>query len=913
MGNIRKMFDPKTVAVFGDMKTEAAATQVLLANLMDSGKQKVFWVTSEADGNTTRSKGERGGKSVPTALSEHLQAGGSRGLVPYPSIGSVPERVDLAVVARSAQFIPEVLEACGKAGVEGVVVVSDSSVNGREEAIKLEGEIKQIGRNYGMRILGPNHASIIRPGRGLNASLFANRPEAGKVAFITQSASLGAAVLDWADTNRVGFSIVISVGSMVDIDFGDLIDLIGEDSHTRSIMLFMEQVGSARKFMSAARGFARNKPIVVVKPGQFAESTKAFLSQAGPTYGHDAAYDSAFRRAGVVRVQKISDLFNAAEVLHSKNLPKGPGLVILTNVNSLGVMAADFLLGLGGKLAQFSQETVDEMIEFLPPHCPRDNPLDLDVEAGVERFVEAIRVSLTDPLVDGIVVIYAFNRAAPATELAEAITGIAQRADKPIIVTWIGAKDVETGREVLRKNNIPTYKTPEEAVKTHFYMYRYRRNLELLYETPAELPVDQSPPKNNLRAFIKRTLREGRTELTEAESKNFLINYGIFTTTPFTIESAGAAMERAESLGYPVVLKGVVPGVLHRSEVGGMAMVRARSALSSEYEALLARVRDALPDSPLQGVTVEKAIENIDFQLLLGLKKDTDFGSVILFGMGGVWAEVYNDISFAIPPLNETLARLLMEKTQIYRVLKGSQSNKPADLAGIARIIVSFSNLIVDFPEMSSMSINPLVIANGRACAVNARIVLEETQISPTNQYPHLAIIPYPTRYVSPWELSDRREVILRPVKPEDEPLEHELLASLSEATMRSRFFSVIKDISHEMLVRYCNIDYDREIAIVAELRENDRKRMIGIARLISDSDRKSGEFAVLVHDAFQGHGLGYKLVDVIIGIAQEKGLERIYGDVLSDNRRMLAVCRKLGFVTEATDEETTQVQLDLQ
>jgi acetyltransferase len=810
-------------------------------------------------------------------------------------------------------LIPEALEACGKAKVEGIVIVSNSYVNGCERPTKLEAEIKQIGSNYGMRILGPNGAGIIRPGRGLNASLFANRPEAGKVAFITQSAPLGAAVLDWADTNHIGFSMVVSVGSMVDIDFGDLIDLIGEDYQTRSIMIFMEHVGNARKFMSAARGFARNKPIVVVKPGQFTGNAKAFLSHAGSTGGgYDAIYDSAFRRAGVVRVQLISDLFNAAEVLHSRNLPKGPGLVILTNVHSLGAMAADFLLGLGGKLAQFSKETIHGMDEFLPPHCARNNPLDLDVEAGVERFVEAIGACLADSQVDGIVVIYASSRAAPATELAEAIAGIAQRADKPIIVTWMGAKDVETGRDTLRKNNIPTYKTPEEAVKTYFYMYRYRRNLELLYETPAELPVDQSPPRNNLKAFIKRVLKEGRTVLTEGESKNFLTTYGISTTTPFVAGSAAAAMDWAEKLGYPVVLKAVLPGVLHRSEIGGMATVRVRSELSSEYEALRARVGEALPDAPLSGVTVEKAIENIDFQLILGLKKDTDFGSVILFGMGGVWAEAFNDISFAIPPLNETLARLLMEGTQIYRVLRGSQSITPVVLADISRIIVSFSNLVVDFPEISAMSINPIVIANGRACAVNARIVLEQTQISPTNLYPHLAIVPYPTRYVSPWELSDGREVILRPVKPEDEPLEHELLTSLSEDTMRSRFFSVIRDITHEMLVRYCNIDYDREMAIVAELRENDRKRMIGIARLISDSDHKSGEFAVLVHDGFQGHGLGYKLVDVIIGIAQEKGLERIYGDVLSDNRRMLAVCRKLGFTTQVTDEETTRVNLDL-
>ncbi len=915
MGDIRNMFDPKAVAVFGNLGTEGAMTQLLLRNLLSSRKQRVFWVSDETGEGPTetgakeRRKASGGGRS---------RSGGDSApqpdldLTAYPSIESIPEKIDLAVVARTSSHIPGVVESCGKAGVEGVVIASSSYGNGREEARKIEAKIKQLGDTYGTKILGPNRAGIVRPSRGLNASTFTNGPEAGKVAFVTQSASLGAAVLDWADTNHIGFSMVVSLGSMVDIDFGDLIDLIGEDYQTRSIMIFMECVGTARKFMSAARGFARNKPILVVKPGQFIESAGAFLGNPEPVAGYDAAYESAFRRAGVLRVQGISDLFDAAEVLHSKNLPKGPGLAILTNVNSLGVMAADFLLGLGGKLARLSRQTVDVMDACLPPYWGRENPVDLFVEAGVERFVETTKACLADPQVDGVAVIYASNKAAPPAELAEALAVIARKADKPVIVTWMGSRDVETGRETLRRNNIPTYKTPEEAVKTYFYMYRYSRNLELLYETPAELPVNQSPPKNNLRAFIKRTLREGRTVLTEGEAKNFLTNYGIPVTTPFMAASAGSAFDWAERLGYPVVLKVVIPGVLHRSEIGGMATVYTKSAVATEYERLLGRVKEKLPDGSILGVTVEKAIEDIDYQLILGVKRDREFGSVILFGTGGVGAEVFNDISFGLPPLNETLAKLLMEETEIYRVLKESHPTKPVDLSEIARIIVSFSNLIVDFPEISAMSINPIVVAHGKACAVNARVVLENTETSPTNQYPHLVITPYPTRYVSPWQLSDGREVILRPVRPEDEPLEHELLASLSEATMRSRFFSVIKDISHEMLVRYCNIDYDREIAIIAELREGDRKRMIGIARLISDRDHRSGEFAVLVHDGFQGHGLGYKLVDVMIGIAQEKGLERIYGDVLSDNRRMLAVCRKLGFTTEIADEETTRVNLDL-
>ena len=466
--------------------------------------------------------------------------------------------------------------------------------------------------------------------------------------------------------------------------------------------------------------------------------------------------------------------------------------------------------------------------------------------------------------------------------------------------------------EILKKNHIPMYETPEEAIKTYLYMYRYKRNLELLYETPAELPVDQSPPKNNLKAFIRRTLNEGRRVLTEPESKNFLKSYGIPTTTSFIVNGVESAASWADRVGYPVILKVVSPDIPHRSEVGGMTAVYCGDRLRPAYNSLLERVKERVPEAMISAVTIEKKVNNVDYQLILGAKKDTDFGSIILFGMGGMRAEVYKDVSFAIPPLNQTLARILMEETEICKMLKGSPAKTPAEFREIEQIIVSFSNLIVDFPEIAEMDINPIVISNGKALAVNARIVLEESEFEQTTQYPHVVITPYPTRYVSHWLLSDGTNVLLRPIKPEDEPLEHELLSTLSEATMRARFFSIIKDISHEMLVRYCNIDYDREMAIVAEVRDGGKRKLIGIGRLIIDREFKSGEFAVLVHDDYQSKGLGPKLVDVLIGVAEEKGLERIYGEVLTENEQMIAVCKKLGFTIEMADEETTTVNLVL-
>jgi acetyltransferase len=911
---MKRMFDPKTVAVFSDDANRELDGRVVLSNLISFGGPKVFWIgDAELPQPSAEGKGKKNEKQgKPNSESANLRATDLGNVICCPTIESAPEKIDLAVIATAREAIPDVIHACGRAHIEGAIIVSETHGRAGVEWRRFEQEIGLLGKSYGTKVLGPNRGGIIRPSSGLNASAFTVRPEQGKIAFVTQSASLGSAVLDWAATNHIGFSMVVSLGSMVDMDFGDIIDFIGEDYRTRSIILYMESVGNARKFMSAARGFSRNKPIIVVKPRQFAESARAFLSHSGPTKGYDLAYDVAFRRAGVVRVQGMADLFDAAEVLHSKNLPTGPSLAVITNVGSFGTMAGDVLLGLGGKLGELTIESIEAMNAFMPPYWTRVNPVDLFVDATVERFEETIRICMKDPLIDGIVVIYSASRATEPTRLAEAIARVAKDAYKPIIVSWMGTKNVEEGREILKKNSVPTYKTPEEAIKTYLYMYRYERNLEVLYETPAELPVNQSPPKNNLKAFVKRTVREGRSILTEAESKNFLTNYGIRTTTPALTTSILAATDWADRLGYPVVLKVVSPQVEHRSDVGGMALVYDRSTIGQSYERIQSAVRERLPDAVIQGVTVEKMIENIDYQLVLGAKRDANFGSVVYFGSGGATMGLFNDVAFGLPPLNQTLARLLMEETEVYRLLKNPKSGKTVDFQEIEQVIVSFSNLVIDFPELSEISMNPIVVANSKVWAVNAKAHLDVDPHETSTQYPNLVITPYPTRYVSQWKLKDGRDVILRPIKPEDEPLEHELLASLSPETMRARFFSVISDISHEMLVRYCNIDYDREMAIVAELTEHDRKSIIGIGRIICDREFKNGEFAVLVHDGYQNQGLGYKLVDVIIGIAEEKGLEQIYGDILTDNRRMLAVARKLGFTIGQGDEDTTHVSLTL-
>jgi acetyltransferase len=765
-----------------------------------------------------------------------------------------------------------------------------------------------------MRIIGPNCVGVIRPNIGLNASFLKAQPEGGKIAFISQSGALGSAILDWAVNAHIGFSMFASLGSMIDVDFGDLIDFLGDDPETRSIMIYMEGVGNAKKFMSAARGFARNKPIIIVKLGRFAESARAAQSHTGAMASDDAVYDAAFKRAGVVRVREIGDLFNSATVLDSKHLPRGRRLAIVTNAGGPGVMATDQLIELGGELARFSEDSLRQLNSALPAYWSKGNPIDVLGDADIERYVEALNVCLNDPGVDGMLVAYTPQGAANPEELARSIAEIAKNAWKPIITAWMGGEAVVGAREVFAQNSIPTYDTPEEAVKTYLYMYRYGRNLELLYETPAQLSVDQAPPKSNLKALVARLAREGTVVVNEEDSKRFLSNYGIPTTKPYLARKVEEAVGHAGEIGYPVVLKIVSPDITHKTDVGGVATaIRSDEQLRKEYDALIQRVRRSRPEATVHGVTVQKMIEEIDYEIILGARKDRDFGTVVLFGMGGLGAEVFRDFSIGLPPLNQTLARRLMEETRVYKMIQGYRGKEPADLRQLEEMIVSFSNLLVDFPEIAEFDINPIAVSGGKACALDARMVIDRDSLEPVSGYPHLVITPYPTKYTVPWRMTDGTEVLLRPIRPEDEPLEQEMLTTLSEETLRGRFFQVIRNITHEMLIRYCNIDYDREMAIVGEVREGERRRIIGIGRLIIDPDFRRGEFAVVVHDDYQGKGLGYKLTDMVIGVGQEKGLERIYGIVLTDNKTMLRICQELGFKTRDLRDGTTWVELALE
>jgi acetyltransferase len=881
------MLNPKAVAVVGASEVEGTVGWSLMQNLLlGRGVRKIYPVNPNRE-------------SV-------------LGVKSYPTVAKVPEHVDLAVVATPARTVPGVVDECARAGIDGAVIISAGFKEVGPVGEKLEDEINRIRLKEDIRILGPNCVGLARPQISLNATFLRDNPQPGQIAFVSQSGALGSAILNWAVSAGIGFSMFASLGSTLDIDYGDLIDYLGDDPNTRSIILYMEGVGNAKKFMSAARGFARTKPIIVIKAGRHAAGAKAASSHTGALTGDFAVYQAAFKRAGVVMVNEIGDLFNCASVLDSRFLPAGPNLAILTNAGGPAVLAADAVVEHGCKLAELSPTSIEVIDKALPPYWSHGNPIDILGDADVSKYELAVKTCIADPQIDGLLVVYTPQGTTPPTPVAEAITRIASERRKPMLTVWMGESGVREGREIFQKNNIPTYLTPEEAVKTYAYMYQYRRNLEQLYETPQELPLDFSPPKAHLKVVIRNAAKTRRA-LTQSEVDRFLDAYAIPRADGALAKSAEQAATLAIDIGYPVALKVSSQDILHKTDVGGVVTgLDSAQAVKENYKAIVGRAQKANPEARIDGIYVQKMASDIDYEMILGAKKDRAFGAVILFGMGGIGVELLNDVSIGLAPLNQVLATRVMAKTKIYQALtKGLRNKKPVDVRPLEEIMVRFSNLIVDFPEIAEMDINPLVASNDKFTVLDARIIIDPNALDQPQPYPHLVITPYPAKYIIPWRLKDGTEVTLRPIKPEDEPKELEFVRGLSTETSRFRFFQIIKDLPHEALVRFCNIDYDREMAIIAETKVGDRVVEIGVSRLIIDPGKKRGEFAVVVADKYQGKGLGTKLVDMLIEFAREKKIDTVYGTVMSENVKMVQLCEKLGFTTRR-EQESIEAELKL-
>ena len=888
MADIEKMFSPRAVALIGATDKEGTVGEATMKNLLvGKGKHTVYPVNPAHETVS--------------------------GLKCYPNIAAIPAHIDLAVVATPARSVPEVVEECGRAGVDGVVIISAGFKEIGEEGAKLEDEIRRIRAKYGLRLLGPNCVGFARPSAHLNATFLRDSPEPGSIAFISQSGALGSAILDWATVSHVGFSLFASLGSMLDLDFGDLIDFLGTDPTTRSIIVYVEGIGNAKKFMSAARGFSRTKPILVLKAGKYKTGAKAVQSHTGALAGDFEVYDAAFKRVGVVRVDAIGDLFNCASVLDSKRLPSGPKVAMVTNAGGPGVLASDAVTDLGGEMAKLSQESMKILDEHLPPYWSHGNPVDVLGDADTARYATAVGTCLADPNVDGLLAICTPQGVTPAAELASAVVRLAKEKQKPVLTVWMGEKGVAESRRKFTENSVPTYPTPEEAVKTYMYMYRYKRNLDQLYETPEELPVDLMPPTSHLKLMVRRAVSTGKLLLSQADADKFLDAYNIPRLEGGFARVEEEALMVARRIGYPVVLKVVSQDIVHKTDVGGVVTnITSSEMLAHEFTKLMDRVKILKPEAKIDGVYVQRMAKGVDYELILGSKKDRDFGAVLLFGSGGVGVELFRDFSIGLPPINQVLARRMMEDTKIYKALSQGLRNKaPANLKSLEETLVKFSGMVTDFPEISEVDINPLAVYDGKVFAIDVRILLDPKPVDLSTPYPHLVIMPYPTKYVVPWKLVDGTDVLLRPIRPEDEAIESEFINGLSEETSRYRFFNIVRNLPHSDLSRFCNIDYDREMAIVAEITEGGRRREIGVGRIIAEPDSKRGEFAVVIADSYQGKGLGRKLVDMVIDIAAEKHLDSIYGVVLKENQPMLSLCREMGF-TLRPEEDYVRVELAL-
>jgi acetyltransferase len=890
--NLDKVFNPQNVAIIGASDVEGSVGYAIVKNFTQSGYTgKVYFVNIKK----------------PEIL----------GVKTYPSVDQIPEPVDLAMIATPAKTVPGVMEECGKAQVKGAIIVSAGFKETGPAGKALEDKISEIAKKYGIRVIGPNCIGVIRPRINLNATFLDKMPKPGNVAFLSQSGALGSAILDWAIHENIGFSNFVSVGSMIDVDFGDLIDYFGGDPKTKSILMYVEGITEARKFMSAARHFARTKPIIVVKSGKFSESAKAAASHTGSLSGEDGIYDAAFKRAGVVRVSEIADLFNAAEVLGTQPLPKGNNLAIITNAGGPGVMATDSLIGFGGKLAKLSQKTIDSLNAVLPPFWSRGNPIDVLGDAKADRYKAALDAALNDDNVDGILVIFTQQAVSESVEIAKNIVELVRNKpyqNKTILTSFMGFGAVQEANHILNANNIPTYSTPEQALKTYMYMYNYQRNIDLLYETPEELPVDASPPRRPIMAILRNAAFEDREILTEDEAKKILKYYNFPVVRTAAANNVDEAVAFATEMGFPVVLKILSPQIIHKSDAGGVILnVNSPREVREAFELLIQRATAYNPNAQIIGVTVQPMIEKKGHEVIIGGKTDPVFGPVVLFGMGGVGVELFKDYSIGLPPLNTTLIRRMMEETKVYRLLKGFRGSAPVDLKRLDETILLFSQLLVDFPQIKEIDINPLLISEKDACILDARIVVDKDKICKHFEpHEHMVISPYPKKYEILWLLKNGQEVLLRPIKPEDEPMWLEWFQSLSEESIRYRFFQMLKDTPHEVRVRYCNVDYDREVALVAEMVENGKRKILGVSRLSIESDGKHGEMAFIVSDYWQGLGLGTKLVDYTLDIAKEKGLENIYAIMLQDNYRALSLTKKMGFNIEYLSDGTVKGTLNL-
>jgi len=893
--NLNQLFDPKTIAVLGADEDERSIGYYALRNLINNGvKADIYPINSRYENIL--------------------------GIKAYSGINQIDHPVDLAIVACDTEGIYAALDECGQKNVKGVILLAPDFEHRIRDPHRLSSDIRKLASIYGYRILGPNTFGFIRPGKNLSAGLFAAMPQKGGIAFISQSGLFSSAFLERAVVKHVGFSYFISLGSKLDINFSDLIDFLGVDAQTRAIVLHVQQIKDGRRFMAAVRSFADRKPIVVVKSGRFDLSSEMAVTHSGFLAGEDRIYEAAFKRAGAVEVDEMTDIINMAETLSKQRRPRGKHLAVISNAVVPVQMAVDALQRMGGELALLDNATAAAIESLLAPKIQIENPVRLLSDASPADYEISITNCLKDEAVDGILVIYVPFPGVDTDGIAEAVLNSARtNPEIPLFTAWLGEKAVHNAMSLLNSHGIPTYFTPERAVKSFIYMYRYDYNLKLLRETPETILRDFEADAARVKKIIANVADRKGVMLQLNEAIEILKIYGIAAIETIKVQSEADAVAEARRLGYPValMLDSEMFSYHRKNDTSGLNLTD-DNAVCEAYHSLKGKasyLRDNAAKIIIQPVSEKDGIE-----LSIGAKRSLNFGSVIVFGIGGDLREVEKDYAVGLPPLNQTLARRMMEETRVYQFLR-SRVMYEASLKKLEEILVRFSKLIIDIPEIDEIDINPVFFSESGVIAIDAsmlhisKVESREVKSIRGDLCPsHLSIPPYPAQYCREMISTDGISVLIRPIRAEDEPIMFQLLKSLSDESVYSRFCRLLKDMPHEKLVRFCQIDYDREIAFVAAVRdENGAEALIGEVRLSKLPDLESAELSILVSDQWQGKGIGNMLMDYCIDIAGKVELKSLWMEILKENRRMIRFGFKYGFRQAYDDGDMVKVVLGLE
>ncbi len=885
--NLDAVFKPASVAIIGASEQLGSVGRVLTENLLEHFEGPVYLVNPK----------HRRLFDVEV----------------FHDVEHLPQAPDLAVIATPPNTVPGLIDALAKKGTRGACVITAGVGNDvRRRGEPLRQAMLDAAKPTLLRIVGPNCLGLQVPSVGLNASFAHIFPKPGSIAFVAQSGALLTAVLDWAHPRGIGFSHIVSMGDMADVDIGDMLDYLANVPETKAILLYVESITNARKFMSAARAAARTKPVIVVKAGRYEEGARAASSHTGALAGHDEVYDAAFRRAGMLRVLSLEELFDAVETLATAKPPLGKRLAILTNGGGIGVLATDALMAEEGELATLSKSTMEKLNKVLPATWSHGNPIDIIGDATGQRYADALKILLDDDNCDGILVLNCPTAVAASSEAADAVISVLPKElHKTVLTSWVGTQSADAPRQQFREHGVPTYQTPEDAVRAFSQMVNYRRNQKMLMETPPSLPALFESDFKLARQQIDSALREGRDWLSEAESKCLLNAYGIPIVRTEVATSPDDVAEISKNFDGPVAIKILSPDITHKSDVGGVLLdvdpQRAKEASSAMFD----RIRALHPNADLQGFTVQAMAHRPGArELIAGMVNDPQFGPVILFGQGGTAVEVLDDKALALPPLNLKLARELIERTKVHRLLQGYRDVPAVDLDEIELVLVRLSHLIVDFPEIQELDINPLMADQHGVLALDARVKVAAATSTGAER---LAIRPYPKELEEDFDAGDGRRLLLRPILPEDEPSLQSAFGKLTKEEVRYRFFLPLKFLDHLTAARFSQIDYDRHMALVlTEPGIPGTTEIYAVVRLFEDPDRTQAEFAITVDHNMAGRGIGTYLIRRVLEYARDRGIETVYGDVLYDNQRMLKICRKIGFSTSPVPEEPGVVRVTM-